>query len=55
MATVWRHQIGFDTVDAPKLEQFVRDFRNGPQAPERGGSCDGPNLFFSGSAGSPHR
>ncbi len=55
VATVWGHQERLDTADAVRLAQFVRDFRNGPQAPERGGACDGPNLFFTGGAGTPHR
>lgn len=55
MVTVWGHQERLDTADHSRLQQFVRDFRNGPQAPERGGACDGPNLFFTGGAGSPHR
>lgn len=55
MATVWGHQERLDTADAARLRQFVQDFRNGPLAPERGGACDGPNLFFSGGAGNPHR
>jgi hypothetical protein len=55
VATVWGHQERFDAVDRSQLDQFVRAFRNGPLAPERGGACDGPNLFFTGGAGTPHR
>jgi hypothetical protein len=55
VATAWGQQVRLDTADPSQLDQFVRDFRNGPLAPERGGSCDGPNLFFTGGAGTPHR
>jgi hypothetical protein len=55
VATVWRHQISYEAADATQLAAFVHDFRNGPQAPERNGPCDGPNLYFTGSAGSPER
>ena len=55
VATAWGQQVQLDTADPSQLDQFVRAFRNGPLAPERGGSCDGPNLFFTGGAGTPHR
>ena len=52
---VWGHQERLETADLSGLRQFIRDFRTGPWAPEPAGPCDGPNLFFSGGAGSPHR
>ena len=55
VATVWGHQERLEAADLSRLQQFIRDFRNGPLAPERGGACDGPNLYFSGGAGRPHR
>lgn len=55
MATVWGYQESLESADRSRLQQFIADYRNSPLAPERAGPCDGPNLFFSGSAGSPHR
>jgi hypothetical protein len=55
VATVWGHQERLDTADASRLQEFIREYRNGPLAPERGGACDGPNLYFTGGAGTPHR
>jgi hypothetical protein len=55
MATVWGYQERLESADLSRLRQFIEDFRNNPLAPERAGPCDGPNLFFSGSAGRPHR
>jgi hypothetical protein len=53
VVTGWGHQLSFDTVDVAQLEQAVQALRNSDQAPEPGGSCEGPNLWFSGGTGDP--
>ena len=37
----WEHRLELDSVDDPRLKQFVDAYRNGPTAPERGGACVG--------------
>lgn len=37
----WEHRLELQAVADPRLKQFVDEYRNGPQAPERGGSCKG--------------
>jgi len=41
IAAAWGHQLRLDSADDPRLREFVRAFRFGPQAPERGGPCTG--------------
>ncbi len=41
IASAWGHQLQLDSPDDPRLSQFVRAFRLGDQAPERGGGCTG--------------
>lgn len=41
VASSWGHQLHLDSVDDPRLDQFIRRFRLGPDAPERGGPCTG--------------
>ena len=41
VASAWGHQLRLDSVEDPRLNQFVRAYREGPQAPERGGPCTG--------------
>jgi putative peptide zinc metalloprotease protein len=41
VASAWGLQLQLDSVEDPRLEQFVRAFRLGPQAPESGGPCTG--------------
>ena len=41
VASAWGHQLRLDSVDDPRLDQFIRRFRLGPEAPERGGPCTG--------------
>lgn len=53
VVSVWGRQVSLDTVDEVRVEQAVRDIRNGPKAPEPGGGCDGPNLWLSGGTGNP--
>lgn len=53
VVSAWGHQQSFDSLDMAALTRVVQDLRNGDDAPEAGGSCEGPNLFFSGATGSP--
>ena len=41
VASAWGYQLRVDAADDPRLEQFVRTFQLGPQAPERQGPCMG--------------
>ena len=41
VASAWGYQLRLDSADDPRLEQFVRTFELGPQAPERQGPCTG--------------
>lgn len=41
VASAWGWQLRLDSVDDPRLKEFVRTFRLGQQAPERGGGCTG--------------
>jgi hypothetical protein len=42
-----------DAVDDIRLEQALTNIRDGPEAPEPGGGCDGPNLLLTGGTGNP--
>jgi hypothetical protein len=53
VVSVWGRQVLLDGVDEPRLDQALREIRNGPAAPEPGGGCDGPNLRLSGATGNP--
>lgn len=37
----WEHRLEVPSASDPRISQFVHDFANGPQAPERGGACRG--------------
>ncbi|WP_249138523.1 DUF3105 domain-containing protein [Phycicoccus avicenniae] len=41
VASAWGVQLELDGVDDRRLEQFVRDYRQGPQTPEPGAACTG--------------
>ena len=41
IASAWGHQLRLEGADDPRLDQFVRAFRLGSEAPERGGPCSG--------------
>ena len=41
VASAWGHQLHLASIEDPRLDQFVRAFRLGRQAPERGGPCTG--------------
>ena len=37
----WEHRLELQSVSDSRLKQFVDEYRNGPQAPERGAACQG--------------
>ncbi|HEX4822146.1 MAG TPA: DUF3105 domain-containing protein [Acidimicrobiales bacterium] len=37
----WEHRLEVPAASDARIAQFVKDFANGPQAPERGGACSG--------------
>lgn len=41
IATGWANQLRLDSADDPRLREFVRRFRQGPNAPEPGAVCSG--------------
>lgn len=41
VATAWGNQLRLDSADDPRLREFVRRFRQGPQTPEPGAVCSG--------------
>jgi hypothetical protein len=41
VASAWGKQLKLDSTDDPRLEQFIRAFRQGPQTPEKGSPCSG--------------
>ena len=44
VATAWNHQLALAGVDDPRLDDFVTEFRQGPQTPEPGASCEDPRA-----------
>lgn len=48
VASAWNRQVRLTSADDPRLDQFVRLFRQGPQAPESGRPC-------AGGVGTPER
>ena len=41
VASAWGRQLQLDSADDPRLDQFIRAFQGGPQAPEQGEPCTG--------------
>ena len=41
VANAWGRQLRLDSVSDPRLESFIRAFRQGPQTPEPGARCTG--------------
>ena len=37
----WEHRLEVQSASDPRIAQFVTEYANGPQAPERGGACRG--------------
>jgi len=41
VATAWARQLRLDSVEDPRLADFVAQYQDGSQAPESGASCEG--------------
>lgn len=41
MATAWGVQLEVDSAEDPRLNNFIREYRQGPQTPEPGAACTG--------------
>ena len=41
VASAWGKQLTLDSATDPRLEAFIREYRQGPQAPESGAACTG--------------
>jgi hypothetical protein len=41
VASAWQRQIRLESASDPRLEDFISEFRNGPQTPEPGAACAG--------------
>lgn len=41
MATAWGRQLGVQKGNDTRIQQFIRDWRQGPQTPEPGAACTG--------------
>ncbi len=44
VASAWNTQLELDGVDDPRLDDFVTEYRQGPQTPEPGASCEDPQA-----------
>lgn len=51
--TAWEQQTLLDATNLPHLQQLIQEYRDSEAEPEPDGSCDGPNLWFTGSTGNP--
>jgi hypothetical protein len=51
--SAWGRQLPLDAVETSSLDQALAEIRDGPEAPEPGAGCDGPNLGLSGGTGNP--
>lgn len=38
--TAWNNQLSIQSVDDPRIDEFLKKFRQGPQTPEPGATCD---------------
>ncbi|GLW07192.1 hypothetical protein Misp01_23220 [Microtetraspora sp. NBRC 13810] len=43
VASSWNKQLTFQDANDPKLPKFISTYKNGPETPELGAACDGPN------------
>jgi hypothetical protein len=53
IVSAWDRQVQLESAESALLAQAVHDIRDGLDAPEPGGGCDGPNLWLSGGTGNP--
>jgi hypothetical protein len=45
--SAWGHQLAVDNADDPRIQEFIDAYRQGPQTPEPGASCNPPNSPMS--------
>lgn len=50
IVSAWAHQLKLDSADDPRLAEFIREYRQGPQTPEPGAACTG-GLTAPGKVG----
>jgi len=48
VATAWNNQLPVATAEANELQQFINYFRQGPQTPEPGATCEGGTTAVIG-------
>ncbi|NYF98391.1 DUF3105 domain-containing protein [Janibacter cremeus] len=41
VASAWGHQLALESADDPRLQGFIKEYRQGPQTPEPGAACTG--------------
>lgn len=44
MLTAWGVQLGVDSVDDPRIDEFLTTYRQGPQTPEPGATCESGEM-----------
>jgi hypothetical protein len=44
MLTGWGVQLGVDSVDDPRIDEFLSAYRQGPQTPEPGATCEAGEM-----------
>ena len=49
--TAWEHQIKAKSADDPRIQQFIKEYRQGPQTPEPGAPCTGAYDPNTGAVG----
>ncbi|MGI5281838.1 DUF3105 domain-containing protein [Nonomuraea polychroma] len=45
VASSWGHQLKLNSADDPKLGAFIKRYQNGPDTPELGATCGGPDAI----------
>lgn len=53
VVAVWGRHVPLEDVGKEEVERAITDLRNGPEAPEPDGGCEGTNLWFTGATGDP--
>lgn len=52
--SAWGNQLSVESADDPRITAFLDTFRQGPQTPESGASCNPPNGSMPQGGGSHH-
>ena len=55
VVSAWDRQTSLDSADPSLIAGALLGIRDGLDAPEPGGGCDGPNLWLSGGTGNPDK